>query len=337
MPIMPVEQWLKVTPEGLFCVPGGFHIDPSAPVARAVITHGHSDHARSGHGQVLTSRETAAIMQVRYGVGYAGAVQVEPYGRALRIGEVAIRLLPAGHILGSAQVAIDHAGSRVVISGDYKRRRDPTCPPFEVMPCDLFITEATFGLPVFRHPPDQHEIARLLKSVALYPERCHLVGVYALGKCQRLMCLLREAGYDQPLYLHGGLQGLTDLYARLGVPVGPYMGIAGMVPAQLRGGIVLCPPSAIADRWSRRLPEPMPAMASGWMQIRARARQRGVELPLVLSDHADWDELMQTMVDVKAPEIWVTHGSEEGLVHALKSQGRHARALALIGRDEEET
>jgi putative mRNA 3-end processing factor len=238
--------------------------------------------------------------------------------------------------LGSAQIVLEYGGSRAIASGDFKRRRDPTCPAFQPMTCDVFITEATFGLPVFRHPSDGHEIERLLHSVALYPERCHLIGAYALGKCQRLMCLLRENGYDRPIYLHGALQALTQLYTSFAVDVGSYSSIAGMVPAQLRGQIVLCPPSAIADRWSRRLPHAVPAMASGWMQVRARARQRGAELPLIISDHADWDELMQTIVDVAAPEIWVTHGREDGLIHALTKQGLRGRALSLIGRDEEE-
>ncbi|HVJ34255.1 MAG TPA: ligase-associated DNA damage response exonuclease [Terriglobia bacterium] len=330
------ESWLKVLPSGLYCAPGGFYIDPTGPVDRAVITHGHSDHARAGHGAVLTTAETASIMALRYGEGFAATVQRLGYGRSIRIGEVAVTLLPAGHILGSAQVLLEYGGSRAVISGDYKRRPDPTCPAFTPVPCDVFVTEATFGLPVFRHPPDRMELDKLLQSREIFPERCHLVGVYALGKCQRVMALLRAAGYDRPIYLHGALMALTGLYTQYGVDLGRYNAIAGMTPNQLKGEIILCPPSALTDRWSRRLPDPVSAAASGWMRVRARARQKGAELPLIISDHADWDELLQTVEDVDAPEIWITHGREEGLLHALTRQGRRARVLSLIGREEEE-
>jgi putative mRNA 3-end processing factor len=241
------EHWLKPTAAGLYCEPGRFHIDPSEPVDRAIITHGHADHARAGHRHVLATPETAAIMAVRYGDDHAAQIQTAPYRRPTRIGDVTVTLLPAGHILGSAQVVMEFSGSRAIVSGDFKRRRDPTCAPFEPMSCDLFITEATFGLPVFRHPSDAHEIGRLLESMALYPERAHLVGVYALGKCQRLMCLLRESGYAQSIYLHGALRALTDLYVALGVEVGAIASIEGLKPEQLKGALVLCPPAALAE------------------------------------------------------------------------------------------
>jgi putative mRNA 3-end processing factor len=336
MPSVPPEHWLKPTQAGLYCEPGKFHIDPAEPVARAIITHGHADHARAGHDHVLATPETAAIMAVRYGRDHSPRPEPIAYRTPIRIGDVTVTLLPAGHILGSAQVVMEFGGTRAIVSGDFKRRRDPTCEAFEPMQCDLFVTEATFGLPVFRHPDDAHEIKRLLDSVALYPERAHLVGVYPLGKCQRFMCLLRESGYTQPIYLHGGLQALTDLYVSLGVEVGASAPITDLTKDQLKGALVLCPPSAISDRWSRRLPDPIRGVASGWMQVRARARQQGAELPLTISDHADWDELLQTVEDVQAGEVWVTHGREEGLVHALLARGRKARALSLAGRDEDE-
>ena len=249
---------------------------------------------------------------------------------------MALRLAPAGHVLGSAQIVLDYRGSRVVVSGDYKRRADPTCAPFEPCKCEWFITEATFGLPVFRHPPDRHEIDRLLHSLALFPERCHLVGVYALGKCQRVLALLRRAGYEEPVYLHGALIGLTELYERLGVPLGPVLPASGVDRDALKGRIVLAPPAATADPWSRRLPDPLVAMASGWMRVRQRAKARGVELPLVISDHADWDELTATLDDVAAEQVWVTHGREEALVHYATKRGFRARALALTGFEEDE-
>src|SRR6516162_10081442 len=214
------ETWIKTTPAGPYCEPGGFYIDPQLPVPRAIVTHGHGDHARPGNQRVLATPGTIAIMQSRYGE-LAGALQPLEYGELIDINGVGVRLIPAGHVLGTAQVVLDCRGDRVVVSGDYKRRADPTCAPFEPVNCDLFITEATFGLPVFRHPPDRHEIDRLLHSLLLFPERCHVVGVYALGKCQRVIALLREAGYDRPIYLHGALAGLCALYKRFGVALGP--------------------------------------------------------------------------------------------------------------------
>ncbi|MBL8698781.1 MAG: ligase-associated DNA damage response exonuclease [Alphaproteobacteria bacterium] len=332
---MPVaETWIRVTPQGLFVEPGDFHIDPTRPVARAVITHGHGDHARPGHDDVLATAETLAIMRARYGDAAGRRLQAVRYGESLTLGGVRVRLAPAGHVLGSAQIVLEWQGTRVVVSGDYKRRRDPTCPAFEPQPCDVFVTEATFGLPVFRHPPDAQEIARLLASVRRNPDRAHLVGVYALGKCQRVIRLLREAGWESPLYLHGALQTLCDVYEHAGVALGPLQPV-GAARSDLAGAIVLAPPSALGDRWSRRLPDPLSVAASGWMRIKQRAKQRGVELPLIISDHADWDELLATFSDVGAPEIWVTHGQEDALVHAAAQAGIRARALRLIGFDDE--
>ena len=330
------ESWLRPTPAGLYCEPGGFHIDPVQPVARAVVTHGHSDHARPGNAAVLATAETLAIMRQRYGRDAGGSLQALRYGESLSIGDVSLRLAPAGHVLGSAQAVIEYRGSRVVVSGDYKRRPDPTCAGFEPQRCDLFVTEATFGLPVFRHPPDSHEIEKLLHSVRLFPERCHLVAVYALGKCQRVIALLRQAGYDEPIYLHGALVSLTELYRSFGIEFGDILPWAEAKPGQFKGRIVLAPPTALGDRWTRRLPDPVTSLASGWMRVKQRAKARNIELPLVLSDHADWDELTQTIEDVGAPEIWVTHGREEALVHYATSRGLSARALHVAGFNEEE-
>jgi putative mRNA 3-end processing factor len=329
------ECWLYPTPAGLFCAPGGFHIDPSTPVDKAIVTHGHSDHARPGHGAVLATAETADVMRVRLGPHAAGRIEAIGYGESIRIADVGVRLAPAGHILGSAQILLEHAGMRAVVTGDYKRAADPTCAPFEVVPCDLLVTEATFGLPVFRHEPAAAEIAKLLASVRAFPERTHLVGVYGLGKCQRLIALLRQAGYDRPIHLHGALVALCSLYQRLGIALGDLRPVADAPKASFAGEIVLCPPSALADRWSRRMADPVTAFASGWMRVRARARQRGVELPLVVSDHADWPELVSTIEDTGAAEVWVTHGREDALVRQIGLMGRRGRALALVGREEE--
>ena len=330
------DNWLLKTAAGLYCAPGGFYIDPVVPVPRAVVTHGHSDHARPGNGQVLATKETLAIMRARLGGAAGASLQAAAYGESLRLGEVALRLVPAGHILGSAQAVIEYGGRRVVVSGDYKRRADPTCAAFELCRCDLFVTEATFALPVFRHPPPEKEIGKLLHSLALFPERCHLVGVYALGKCQRVLALLRQAGYDEPVYLHGALVALCDLYEEAGVKLGPVLRATGLPREALKGRIVLAPPAALADRWSRLLPDPVIAFASGWMRVRQRAKARGIELPLVISDHADWDELTGTIEAVGAEEVWVTHGREEALVHYAAARGCNARVVSLSGFEEEE-
>jgi putative mRNA 3-end processing factor len=331
------ETWLKPLPAGLFCEPGGFFIDPVRPVDRAVITHGHSDHARPGHGAVLATAETLAIMRVRMGEDrVAGTQQTQPYGEPLTIGEVRVWLEPAGHVLGSAQVAMEWRGSRAVVSGDYKRAADPTCAGFVPIPCDVFVTEATFALPVFKHPPADEEIQRLLDSVALFPERTHVVGAYALGKCQRLIALLRRAGWERPIYLHGAQIPLCREYERLGVALGDLRPATVAAKAELVGAIVIAPPGAIADRWARRMADPVACLASGWMRVRQRARSRGVELPLVISDHADWDELNATVDDVGAPEIWVTHGREEALIHEVAKRGITGRALRLLGYGDEE-
>jgi putative mRNA 3-end processing factor len=327
--------WLKPTSKGLYCEPGDFYIDPAWPAPRAVITHGHGDHARANNRQVLATAATIAIMQSRFGDEAGHSLQPLAYGEAITLGDVRMRLLPAGHVLGSAQVVLEHQGTRVVVSGDYKRRPDPTCPPFEPQQCDVFVTEATFGLPVFRHPPDAQEIERLLHSLRLFPERGHVVGVYALGKCQRVLTLLRRHGYAEPIYIHGALQAMCEVYERLGVALGPLLPATGARRADLAGRLILAPPSAISDLWSRRLPDPVIAMASGWMRVKQRAKQRGVELPLVISDHADWDELTATLAEVGAGEIWVTHGAEEALIRQASLSGLKARALSIAGFEDE--
>jgi putative mRNA 3-end processing factor len=326
------ERWLRPEAAGLYCVPGGFYVDPHHPVEKAVITHGHSDHARAGHAHVLATAETIDVMRVRLGLG--GQRQAVGFGERLRIGDVDVWLAPAGHILGSAQVVMEYQGQRAVVSGDYKRRADPTCSGFEVVPCDVFVTEATFALPVFVHEPDHVEVNKLLISLRNFSDRTHQIGVYGLGKCQRLIKLLRNAGYDETIWLHGAMKPICDLYVQHGVDLGD-LKLVSEATDSLVGKIVLCPPSAIGDRWSRRFSDPIPAFASGWMRIRARARQRGVELPLIISDHADWPELVQTIKDVGAGEIWITHGRDDALTVQCQAMGLTARALSMVGFDEE--
>ena len=329
----PLGAWIDPRPEGIYVPAADAWIDPSQPKPRALVTHGHADHARGGHGAVWATPETLAIMDARYGTQSANPVG---YGETIRLGDVQVSFVPAGHVLGSAQIVLEHAGERVVVSGDYKRRSDPTCPKFEPQACDVFITEATFGLPVFLHPDTGDEIDKLLAALHANPERCVLVGANALGKAQRVITELRLRGHDDPIYIHGALQRLCDLYAELGVPLGELRPATGVGKAEIAGHVVLAPPGALNDRWSRRLPDPITAMASGWMRIRQRAVQRNVELPLIISDHADWHELTETILEIAPKEVWVTHGREDALIHWCMTRQIKARALDLKGYEDED-
>lgn len=332
---MSASQILTVTPVGLYCPAGDFHIDPLRSVGRALITHAHSDHARAGHGAVLATADTLAIMALRYGTDFTKAAQVAEYGEMADLGGINVSFHPAGHILGAAQIRLERNGFRVVVSGDYKRAADPTCLPFEPLRCEAFITESTFGLPVFRHPEAAGEVDKLLASLKLFPERTHIVGVYALGKAQRMMALLRRAGYERPIYIHGALERLTAYYEERGCAFGEVRRVVPGERARLGGEIVLCPPGAIKELWARKFPDPLTVAASGWMRVRARARQKGVELPLVVSDHADWDELRATALETGCGELWVTHGEADALVHWARQQSIEAQPLHLMGYGEE--
>ncbi len=329
------DDLLQPTPRGLYCPPADVYIDPVRPVEKALITHGHSDHARPGHGAVLATGTTLKIMAIRYGEDFAGTTQAADWGRPVTLNGVTFTFHPAGHILGSAQIAVSWKGLTIVASGDYKRGRDPTAEPFEVVPCDVFITEATFGLPVFRHPDPAAEVAKLLASLRLFPDRAHLVGAYALGKAQRVMSLVRSAGWDQPIYMHGAAEKLTRFYEAEGIDLGEVRLVKAADRKALGGAVVLCPPGSMKDLWARRFPDPVTAFASGWMRVRARARQGGVELPLIISDHSDWDELRETIRETGASEVWVTHGQEDALVHWCGTVGLRARPLRIVGYGEE--
>jgi putative mRNA 3-end processing factor len=326
---------LTLRPEGLYCPAGDVFIDPLRPVARALITHGHADHARPGHGRVLATRETLGIMAVRYGADFAEASEAIALGESRKVGDVTIAFHPAGHVLGSAQILVEYKGYRVVVSGDYKRVPDPTCRGFESLPCHVFVTEATFGLPIFRHPEAGSEVAKLIASRNVFPDRAHLVGAYALGKAQRVVALLRQQGYDRPIYLHGATERLMQHYVNEGIALGDLRPVRAALKPDLKGEIIIAPPSALSDLWSRRLPDPVTCFASGWMQTRARARQKGVELPLIISDHADWPDLCRTITETGCEEVWVTHGQEDALVHWAGQQGLQAQPLNMIGYGDE--
>ena len=328
-------SWIEPHPHGIYIRPADCWVDPSRAVETALVTHGHADHARGGHGTTVATPETLAIMKLRYATD-AGSTPIA-YHETMRLpGNVDATYFPAGHVLGSAQILLEHAGEKIVITGDYKRRHDPTCAPFEVVSCDVFITEATFGLPLFTHPPISQEIAKLLGALDADRDRCVLVGAYALGKAQRVIAELRAAGHSQPIYLHGAMEKMCRLYEEHGVALGDLRLVADTPKDAMRGHVIISPPSALNDRWSRRLPDPVTAMASGWMRVRQRARQRNVELPLIISDHADWNELTRTIEEVHAQENWITHGREDALLRWCHLHQRKARALSLVGYEDED-
>lgn len=334
---MKPEQIIHPSRKGLYCPPGDFYIDPVASVPRALITHGHADHARAGHHDVWATGQTLDIMGIRYGAGFCSQAHTASLRETFTINGVTVGFWPAGHVLGSAQILVEFEGTRIVVSGDYKRGSDPSCAEFEPVPCDVFITEATFALPVFRHPEPRNEIEKLLTSVKQFPQATHLVGVYALGKAQRLIRLLRDAGYHEPLFIHGALKKLCDYYETQGIDLGPLHSatLAKGEKGNFAGSIVLGPPSAFADKWAQRFPNPITCFASGWMQVRQRARQRGVELPLILSDHCDWDELLDTITELRPQQVWVTHGRDDALVRWCELNQIKARPLHLVGYEDE--
>ena len=328
-------NWLIKKKEGLYCIPGDFYIDPLYPVEKALITHAHTDHARPNNHFILGTKETIEIMKIRYAKSYCTNCQIVNYNSPLTINNVVITFIPAGHILGSSQILIEYNGCKVLISGDYKRVEDKTCKGYQNKKCDIFITEATFGLPIFSHPSDKDEIKKLLESVNKNKQKPHLIGVYALGKCQRILSLLRDAGYDDTIYLHGALVKITDYYISQGIDIGKVKNTTDLNLLELKNQIILCPPSAIHDKWSRKFKNPIKGIVSGWMNIRQRIKQKNIQLPLIISDHADWNDILLTTKENNPAKVLVTHGREEALVFQLNKLGFEAKALNLLGYEDE--
>ena len=312
------------------------HIDPILPKKTAIITHGHADHARFGHDHVIATRQTIDIMKIRYGENCAKKFTSLRYGQKYKIKDYQFTLYPAGHILGSAQVLVEKDNHRLVITGDYKVGRDDTCANFKAIKCDTLITEATFGLPIFQHPDPKEEIVKLLTSVKKNKRNCHIVGAYALGKAQRVMNLIRQHGYKETIYIHGSLEKLCNYYKKEKINIGDFDKVSKKDKNFYEGKIIIAPPSALKDRWSRRFPNPIICMASGWMTVKQRAKQQGIEVPLVISDHSDWNELLETINKTKAKNILVTHGQEDALVYYCKQQNLMSKPLSIQGRSDEE-
>jgi putative mRNA 3-end processing factor len=324
------DALLAPRPEGLYCPAGGFYIDPAEPVAQAVVTHAHGDHARQGNARYHVARAGLGLMRER--LGEPASIASYDYGEPFTLGEVRLSLHPSGHMLGAAQVRMEHAGRVVVVSGDYKREPDPTCAPFEPVPCDVFVTESTFGWPVYRWPP----MARVLDDLLAWWDECArrkvpaVLFCYVLGKAQRLLAELASR-IERSVYLHGALLRPVELYRAAGVAMPPTQLLdENARGAALAGELILAPPYAAGSPWMRRFPSASTAFASGWMQVRGSRRRRGYERGFVVSDHADWDGLLRSVRDSGARRIYVTHGDGHALVRYLREQGREALPLASL-------
>jgi len=320
--------------EGLYCPPGDFHIDPWRRVDRAVLTHAHADHARPGSAHYLAARPAEHVLRTRLG---DVDLQCIGYGERVEIKGVRVSLHPAGHVLGSAQVRLEHAGEVWVVSGDYKVEPDPTCAPFEPVACDTFVTESTFGLPIYRWRPNQEVFADLNAWWRANADagRASVVFAYAFGKAQRIL-----AGVDAaigPIVCHGAVEALNRAYRASGVGL-PETRLATDVTdkASLRGALVIAPPSAQGTPWMRRYGDYSDAFASGWMQLRGARRRRAVDRGFVLSDHADWPGLQRAIEATGARRVYVTHGYVPVMVRWLTERGLDARAFETKYGDEDD-
>jgi putative mRNA 3-end processing factor len=326
---------LELTSRGLYCAAGDFYVDPWQPVARAVITHAHADHARRGSASYLAAAEGISVL--RHRLGETARIRAVPYGEPVTLNGVQVSLHPAGHILGSAQVRVEYQGEVWVVSGDYKVEPDPTCAPFTVVPCDTFISEATFGLPIYRWPPQESVFAEINDWWRANQQRgkASVLFAYALGKAQRVL-----AGIDAsigPLFVHGAVHNLNQHYLASGValPEARYAGAAGP-DTRWHEALIIAPTSAQNSPWLRRFGPHSTAFASGWMRVRGQRRRRSVDRGFVLSDHVDWPGIIATVADTGAQRVLVTHGYTPPVVRWLTEQGLEAYALDTPYRGEEE-
>jgi putative mRNA 3-end processing factor len=320
------DDLIIATPDGLYCPPGRFHIDPWRPVETAVITHAHGDHLRGGSARYLAS--AAGVGVTRRRLPADAVLDCLPYRAPVALGEVVVSLHPAGHILGSSQVRIEHSGRVWVVSGDYKRDPDPTCEPFEPVTCDVFISEATFALPAYRWPKTAWVAQEIFEWWQANRARgeASVLFAYALGKAQRVLAELM-AFTAEPVYLHGAVTGLTEAYRAEGVAMLPTLPVVSAKPADYAGALVLAPPSAAGSPWMRRFGGARTGFCSGWMRVRGDRRRRGYDRGFVLSDHADWPSLLRTFSETGARHIALTHGHSETLTRYLREQGVDAKTL----------
>jgi putative mRNA 3-end processing factor len=320
------EPLVVVSPNGLHCPPGDFYVDPWQPVPTAVITHGHGDHLRYGSARYILARPGAGIAGQR--LGGDRQITAMEYGATMQLGSTRVSLHPAGHILGSAQVRIEHDGRVWVVSGDYKRQPDPTCAPFEPLECDVFISEATFALPVYRWPSTSQVAGEIMRWWRSNRERgiASVLFCYALGKAQRILAELR-AFTDEPVFVHGAVDSLVGVYRRSGIPMLLTRAVGTDRKTDFRGALILAPPSAAGTPWMRRFGDHATGFCSGWMRVRGDRRRRGYDRGFVISDHADWPALIETCVATKARRVLLTHGHSDALTRYLNEQGIEASAL----------
>lgn len=325
---------IRATDEGLYCPPGDFYIDPWRPVARAVITHAHSDHARDGCKIYYANEKCVPLLKLR--LGDSLPIESKKYRERFQIGDVTVSFHPAGHILGSSQVRLEYKNEVWVASGDYKRTPDPSCAPFEVLPCDVFISEATFALPVYQWDSGEETAEKIFAWWQAEPERPSLIFCYALGKAQRILAELTKFT-DRKVYLHGTMLSLTEIYRKEKIHMLPTEAVVDQKnDHSFNGDLILAPPSAHRSAWMKRFKDPQTAFASGWMQIRGARRRRGYEKGFVLSDHADWNELNQTIAETQAKTIFLTHGRTDVLQKYLEDQGKIVRLFKTEFEDQGE-
>lgn len=332
-PIIPTAQ-------GPYCPAGGFHVDPVGPVDLAVVTHAHADHARPGSRRYLAAHAGEGLLRHRLG---DIDLRTLPYGETVTLGDARVSLHPAGHVLGSAQVRVEVEGETWVITGDYKRDPDPTCAPFEPLTCDVLVTEATFGMPVYVWEPAEVVTSRILTWWTSDPDRPSLLFAYALGKAQRILAGLQAAARaaGEPLgriFVHGAVDALLPAYADAAVSLPPVVHVGSDEDdGDYRGALVLAPPSAHRSAWMGRFRAPQTAFASGWMQVRGQRRRAGYEQGFVLSDHADWPGLLRTVEESGARRVHVTHaGSETFADYLSRERGLDASPFATPWRRDED-
>jgi putative mRNA 3-end processing factor len=321
-----MSDLLTVTADGLYCSLGGFHIDPWRPVERAVLTHAHADHARPGSAAYLCAESGLAVARHRLP---EAIVEGWPYGERRRLGGVDLSFHPAGHVLGSAQIRIEADGEVWVVSGDYKRAPDPTCTVFEPVRAHVFVTEATFGLPVFRWDPTETVIEDILRWWDANREagRPSLLFCYVLGKAQRILAELATR-IDRRVFAHGAIAGMSELYRQAGIRLLSLERVADTAKGKdFAGELVLAPITARGTPWMKRFGEASIALVSGFMRVRGERRRRSVDRGFPLSDHADWPALLTTVRETGAERVLVTHGYTVPLAQSLRRLGYRAEAL----------
>jgi len=317
---------LQLTKKGWYCHTGDFYVDPWQPVERAVITHAHGDHARRGSANYLAAREGEQVLRTR--LGPEAKITSISYGEVVNLNEVRISLHPAGHILGSSQIRIEHRGRVWVVSGDFKIDPDPTCSPFELVDCHTFITESTFGLPIFRWPRQQEVFQQVNNwwRTNQQKDKASVLFAYALGKAQRILLGLDHS--IGPIFTHGAVETLNNSYRESGVPVAKTTPVAQAPESNNWGrALILAPPSAQGTPWMRRFGNLSTGFASGWMRIRGTKRRRSIDRGFILSDHADWPGLTSTIQATGAEQILVTHGYVAPLVRWLQELGLDASGI----------